>query len=79
MNLRYSNGSFDSSHHSLDSQHSDEIKFYLSIYGSLGAVNSCFTLARAFLFAYGGVVAAKRLHEKLLAKLFKVNSFLEFF
>ncbi|KAL0039364.1 hypothetical protein WJX79_004967 [Trebouxia sp. C0005] len=35
-------------------------------YTSLGAANSVFTFVRAFSFAYGGLVAARKLHEQLL-------------
>lgn len=41
-------------------------KFYLLVYGVLAASNSLFTLMRAFLFAYGGVTAARTLHKRLL-------------
>ncbi|XP_045610459.1 ATP-binding cassette sub-family C member 10 [Procambarus clarkii] len=41
-------------------------KFYLTVYGILAASNSIFTLMRAFLFAYGGICAAKALHRQLL-------------
>ncbi len=45
--------------------HSD-MNFYLVVYGSLGAANSLFSFIRAFLFAYGGICAARSIHEKLL-------------
>ena len=44
------------------------------MYGGLAAVNSLFTLARAFLFAWGGVRAARAVHHKLLAAVVKVCS-----
>uniref|UniRef100_A0A1A9WKS6 ABC-type xenobiotic transporter n=1 Tax=Glossina brevipalpis TaxID=37001 RepID=A0A1A9WKS6_9MUSC len=40
--------------------------FYLGIYASLTLSNTLLTLARAFLFAYAGLKAAKYIHEKLL-------------
>ncbi|KAL9928388.1 ATP-binding cassette sub-family C member 10 isoform 1-T2 [Glossina fuscipes fuscipes] len=40
--------------------------FYLGIYASLTLSNTLLTLARAFLFAYAGLKAAKHIHEKLL-------------
>ncbi|XP_050731824.1 ATP-binding cassette sub-family C member 10-like [Eriocheir sinensis] len=40
--------------------------FYLTVYGVLAAANTLFTLMRAFLFAYGGVTAARTLHKRLL-------------
>ncbi|PAV90038.1 hypothetical protein WR25_07659 [Diploscapter pachys] len=42
---------------------------YLSIYAIIGGINTLFTLLRAFLFAYGGVVAAKNMHANLLHRL----------
>jgi ATP-binding cassette subfamily C (CFTR/MRP) protein 10 len=43
-----------------------DVKFYLGVLLLLAAVNSAFTLARAFAFAQGGLVAARRLHRRLL-------------
>lgn len=48
----------------------DRTKYFLAVYVSMAAVNTVFTLARAFLFAYGGVVAAKDLHGRLLHRVF---------
>lgn len=42
---------------------------YLSIYAIIGGINTLFTLLRAFLFAYGGIVAAKNMHANLLHRL----------
>ena len=47
----------------------EKTKYYLVIYISIAGVNTLFTLVRAFIFAYGGVVAAKRLHSTLLEKV----------
>ncbi|XP_064623538.1 ATP-binding cassette sub-family C member 10-like [Lineus longissimus] len=47
----------------------DNIKFYLTVYGCLAAGNSLFTLLRAFLFAYGGICAAKIVHSDLLKSI----------
>lgn len=44
----------------------DDTKWYLMIYGCIAASNSLFTLFRSFLFAYGGIKAAKVLHSALL-------------
>ncbi|KAK8730961.1 hypothetical protein OTU49_007721 [Cherax quadricarinatus] len=53
-------------------------KFYLTVYGILAASNSIFTLMRAFLFAYGGICAAKFLHRQLLdAVLYAKISFFD--
>ncbi|CAM9489154.1 unnamed protein product [Lampetra fluviatilis] len=48
---------------------SDPVQFYLSVYGALAAGNTVFTLLRAFLFAYGGVCAARNIHSALLHKV----------
>ncbi|XP_063975408.1 ATP-binding cassette sub-family C member 10 isoform X2 [Diachasmimorpha longicaudata] len=39
---------------------------YLAVYAILAAINTFFTLIRAFMFAYGGVHAAIVMHEHLL-------------
>ncbi|KAK5643745.1 hypothetical protein RI129_007590 [Pyrocoelia pectoralis] len=43
-----------------------EVKNYLIVYVLLAVFNSLFTLFRAFLFAYGGIIAASRLHKSFL-------------
>ncbi|XP_046809062.1 ATP-binding cassette sub-family C member 10 [Lucilia cuprina] len=43
--------------------------YYLSIFASLALTNSLMTLARAFLFAFAGLKAAKYIHDKLLNKV----------
>ena len=48
------------------SNNDTDVKYYLSVYGSIAVSNTFFTLARAFLFAYGGIVAAKSVHRQLL-------------
>ncbi|XP_045480272.1 ATP-binding cassette sub-family C member 10 [Harmonia axyridis] len=50
------------------------VDFYLKIYVLLGVLNSVFTLVRAFLFAYGGIVAARRIHKLLLRSVMKAQS-----
>ncbi|XP_005104371.1 multidrug resistance-associated protein 7 isoform X2 [Aplysia californica] len=50
---------------------SDNLNFYLGIYGGLAACNSIFTLMRAFMFAYGGVKAATVIHQRLLKAILK--------
>lgn len=47
------------------------IDFYLIIYGTLAGANTIFTLFRAFLFAYGGIVAATIVHKLLLKNIIK--------
>uniref|UniRef100_A0A023G4G9 Putative multidrug resistance-associated protein/mitoxantrone resistance protein abc superfamily n=1 Tax=Amblyomma triste TaxID=251400 RepID=A0A023G4G9_AMBTT len=57
---------------------SDVVNVFLPIYGGLAVANGVFTLARAFLFAYGGIVAAVKVHDLLLDKVLKAPlSFLE--
>ncbi|PSC76164.1 ABC transporter C family member 13 isoform X1 isoform A [Micractinium conductrix] len=43
------------------------VRFYLSVLLAIAAANSVITLVRAFSFAKGGLVAAKRVHEQLLS------------
>lgn len=40
--------------------------WYLKVLLIIAAANSVLTLARAFSFAYAGLVAARRLHKSLL-------------
>ncbi|XP_065061425.1 ATP-binding cassette sub-family C member 10-like [Rhopilema esculentum] len=49
----------------------DDTRFYIIVYGALAGANTVFTLFRAFLFAYGGVKAAKVVHKKLLTSILK--------
>lgn len=49
--------------------------YYLGIFASLALTNSIMTLARAFLFAYAGLKAAKYIHDKLLNTVIYVSSF----
>ncbi|KAH7623235.1 hypothetical protein Ndes2526B_g01656 [Nannochloris sp. 'desiccata'] len=46
-----------------------EVKFYLGILLYIAAANSIFTLIRAFSFAQGGLVAARRLHSRLVTSI----------
>ena len=48
--------------------------WYLMIYGLIAAGNSIITLIRAFLFAYGGLKAAKKIHRQILASILKKKS-----
>lgn len=50
-------------------------KKYLIIYIVFAALNSLFTLFRAFLFAYGGILAANKIHKLLLKSIIWVRSF----
>jgi len=49
----------------------DNVSFYLGVYAGLAVGNSIFTLARAFLFAYGGICAARLLHCQLLSSIMR--------
>lgn len=46
---------------------------YLKIYVELAVLNTVFTLIRAFIFAFGGIVAALKFHKLLLKTVMKVN------
>ncbi|XP_030766381.1 multidrug resistance-associated protein 7 [Sitophilus oryzae] len=48
--------------------------FYLKIYAWFAVANTLFTLFRAFLFAYGGVVAAAKFHKLLLKSVVKART-----
>ncbi|EDO46846.1 predicted protein, partial [Nematostella vectensis] len=72
-------------HHSHDSTHPEApyaapflrgvnikkntLKFYLVVYAGIAVANTVFTLFRAFLFAYGGIKAAKTIHQRLLSSI----------
>ncbi|XP_063822575.1 ATP-binding cassette sub-family C member 10 [Ostrinia nubilalis] len=47
--------------------------FYLEMYFALAGINLVFTIMRAFLFAYGGVKAAQRIHRMLLKTIIKAK------
>ncbi|GLV33119.1 uncharacterized protein CBL_10466 [Carabus blaptoides fortunei] len=47
----------------------DNLSYYMTIYGVLVGVNTLFTLFRAFLFAYGGITAAGKIHKTLLKSI----------
>ncbi|XP_041696380.2 ATP-binding cassette sub-family C member 10 [Coregonus clupeaformis] len=52
---------------------SSEVKFYLTVYGSIAGANTVFTAFRAFLFAYGGIRAASVVHNRLLDTVLKAT------
>lgn len=65
-------------HQPIKDSSSDVMSVFLPIYGGLAVANALVTLARAFLFAYGGIVAAVKVHDLLLDKVLKAPlSFLE--
>ncbi|XP_076252825.1 ATP-binding cassette sub-family C member 10 isoform X2 [Rhynchophorus ferrugineus] len=47
---------------------------YLKIYVLFAVANTVFTLMRAFLFAYGGIVAAAKFHKLLLKSVIKAKA-----
>jgi hypothetical protein len=51
----------------------DDTKYFFIIYISLGGANTLFTFMRAFLFAYSGIIAGKRIHETLMKNLHQVS------
>ena len=52
---------------------SDTVRSYMTVYILLAVVNSLFTLVRAFLFAFGGITAASRVHKSLLKVVITVR------
>lgn len=68
MSLRVNSNLFPSQNQSSNNIDND-VSFYLTVYGGLAAANSVFTLFRAFLYAYGGILAATVIHKRLLAKV----------
>lgn len=56
-----------------ESRTSDPIKYYLATYAIFVGLNSLFTFFRAFLFAYGGITAASKIHKMLLRSIIKVS------
>ena len=50
---------------------------FLEISGIIAGINTLFVLARAFLFAFGGLKAARLLHDKLLSAV--LSTHLSFF
>uniref|UniRef100_A0A3Q2NT33 ATP-binding cassette sub-family C member 10 n=1 Tax=Fundulus heteroclitus TaxID=8078 RepID=A0A3Q2NT33_FUNHE len=57
----------------LSNNTSTDIRFYLTIYGSIAASNTMFTALRAFLFAYGVICAASAIHNRLLDRVLKAT------
>uniref|UniRef100_A0A7N8XI22 ATP-binding cassette, sub-family C (CFTR/MRP), member 10 n=1 Tax=Mastacembelus armatus TaxID=205130 RepID=A0A7N8XI22_9TELE len=50
-----------------------DVRFYLTVYGSIAAANTVFTALRAFLFAYGAICAATTIHNRLLDRVLKAT------
>lgn len=53
--------------------HTSDVTYFLTVYIAIGVLNSFFVICRAFLFAYGGIRAATRVHKSLLASIVQVN------
>ena len=49
-----------------------DVKYYFTVFILIGVANSVFTLARAFMFAYGGVQGGTKIHLSLLRVVLKV-------
>ena len=54
-----------------------DTKYYLTVLLCIAAANSVFTFVRAFSFAYGGLTAARKLHDQLLTAV--INAPAKFF
>uniref|UniRef100_A0A8C9WQX2 ATP-binding cassette, sub-family C (CFTR/MRP), member 10 n=1 Tax=Scleropages formosus TaxID=113540 RepID=A0A8C9WQX2_SCLFO len=50
-----------------------QLEFYLTVYVSIAAANSVFTIIRAFVFAYGAICAATVIHNRLLDRVLKAT------
>ena len=46
-------------------------EYYLTVYSSIVGANLVFALVRAFLFAYGGICAARTIHRHLLRNVMR--------
>ena len=53
------------------SPNSFNVKYYLIVYGIIAVANTMFSLMRAFLFAYGGICAARTIHNKILKSVIR--------
>ena len=51
----------------------DHQRRFFEVYGSIAAANAALALLRSFLFAYGGVRAARVVHDHLLQAVLKVR------
>lgn len=49
-----------------------DVQFYLTILVGIAAANTLFTVIRAFSFAKGGLVAAEKLHQRLLTSVLQL-------
>ena len=49
-------------------------EFYLVVYSGIIGANLFFALFRSFLFAYGGICAARRIHRRLFSSILKVQT-----
>ncbi|RVE76679.1 hypothetical protein OJAV_G00011380 [Oryzias javanicus] len=58
---------------SLSNDSSRDVRFYLTVYGSIGAANTVFTAVRSFLFAYGVIRAASVIHNRLLDQILQAT------
>ena len=52
--------------------HTTDVYYFLTVYIIIGVANSIIVLIRAFLFAYGGIQAAVKIHKSLLSSIVQV-------
>lgn len=55
-------------------QNQTNSSYYLKIYAGIAISNSFLTFLRAFFFAFGGIIAALTIHEKLLSSTLQATS-----
>uniref|UniRef100_A0A069DYD4 ABC-type xenobiotic transporter n=1 Tax=Panstrongylus megistus TaxID=65343 RepID=A0A069DYD4_9HEMI len=68
-NFNSSTGNHSHEEFLIEVDSNNETKYFIIIYAIIAGFNTIFTLLRAFLFAYGGLTAAKKMHKKLLNKI----------
>ncbi|ESN92206.1 hypothetical protein HELRODRAFT_194351 [Helobdella robusta] len=54
-------------------ENNNNIKFYMTVYAILAATSAIATIFRALLFAYGGIEAARVMHNQLIDSVFKAS------
>uniref|UniRef100_A0A0A9XHY7 ABC-type xenobiotic transporter n=2 Tax=Lygus hesperus TaxID=30085 RepID=A0A0A9XHY7_LYGHE len=58
----------------VNSNATDRTSYYISVYVVIGGVTSGVALLRAFLFALGGILACRNIHNRLLDKVINAKS-----
>ncbi|XP_060531878.1 ATP-binding cassette sub-family C member 10 isoform X2 [Cylas formicarius] len=64
----------ESNSNSTNNSQGYDVNSYLKVYVGFAVVNTLFTLLRAFLFAYGGIVAAAKFHRLLLRSMIRAKA-----